>query len=257
MIHPTAVIHPTAKIADNTTIGPFCIIEEDVVIAENCQLQSHSVIGKRTTMGSNNQVFPFSCIGTQSQDKKYRGATSRLQIGNDNVFREQVTIHKSTEADKPTSIGNHNHFLTLSHVAHDCTVGNHVVVSHCAGLAGHSIVEDYAVLSGYSGVHQFARIGQYGFLGGAAIATKDLPPYTILEKSGKIRGLNSIGLKRNNFSDSSIKALKSAYKLLFLDKQTELKIALETLESDRELMANKHVTHLLNFIKTSQRGVFR
>ncbi len=256
MIHPTAIISPNASIGENTEIGPYCVIEDNVTLGDHCKLHSHVVIHGTTTIGSHNEFFPFASIGIKSQDLKYQAEPTYLQIGSHNVFRENTTIHRGTNAESPTTIGSHNLFLAYSHVAHDCTVGNHIILSNNGTLAGHVTVGDHAILSGLAGVHQFCRIGEHAMIGGMTKIVQDAPPFMIIDGNpGILRGVNQVGLQRRDFSPNDILAIRNTYKKLFLRKDTELTGAIQAL--DPTLAQNPLVSSLIGFIQSSQRGVTR
>ena len=255
MIHSTAIIDPTAKIGENVNIGPFCVIGADVEIGSNCVLHSHVVVKGPSKIGSGNHFFQFSSIGEDCQDKKYAGEPTRLIVGDNNVFRESVTVHRGTVQDEGlTSIGSNNLFMAYAHVAHDCRVGNHGIFANNCTLAGHIHVGDYAILGGLTAVHQFCHIGAHAFVGGGAIILKDLPPYVMLGNDGKPHGVNSEGLKRRGFSADSVMAIKRAYRTVFR-KGLTAKESVEMLEE----AANEYseVAEMRNFIAQSSRGIIR
>lgn len=234
--------------------GPYCVIEDDVVVGANNILHSNVVIQGSTTIGDSNEFFPFSVIGSIGQSYLVPHESPALVIGDRNVFRENTTVHCSTVAAKPTSIGNDNFFLCYSHVAHDCQVGNHCVLSHNAGIAGFVIVEDYAIVSAMCGSHQFVRIGAHCITGGLTKIVKDVPPFMIVDGNpGTVRGVNIVGLKRRGSDAEDVHALKEAYKTLFLKKDINFGKALEELRSG-ELASNTHVKSLIDFSSESMRG---
>lgn len=256
MIHPTAIVSPDAKIGTDTEIGPYCVIEANVTLGDRCKLHSHVVIHGHTTIGDENEFFPFAAIGTKSQDLKYAGEPTALTIGNRNVFRENTTVHRGTEDGSPTRVGSDNLCLSYSHIAHDCQVGNHVILSNNGTLAGHVHVDDHAIISGLSAVHQFCRVGAHAITGGISKIVQDIPPFTIVDGNpATVRGINQVGLQRRGFSDEDIRALRTAYKKLFLKKDTNLAEAVAALDPD--LAKNPRVAHLLEFINSSERGVIR
>jgi len=256
-IHPTAVISDKAEIAEGVIIGPYCVIGDNVKIGAGSELKSHVVIDGYTTIGERNLFFPFAAIGQLTQDLKYDGEPTSLVIGDDNTFRENCTIHRSTDKNIPTRIGNHNLFLCYSHVAHDCQVGNHVIMSNNGTLAGHVTVDDHAIISGFAAVHQFCRVGKHAMIGGCCKVVQDVPPYCIVDGNpSETRGINQIGLQRRGFSDESIRDLKVAYRKTLFKKKQNLGELVHSFEEVRE-DENAEVTHLLDFIKTSQRGIIR
>lgn len=257
MIHPSAVISPKANISPDCEIGPFCVIEENVELGAGCQLHSHVVIHGHSKIGARNEFFPFAAIGIKTQDLKYAGEPTTLLIGDDNVFRENTTIHRGSVENSPTVIGNHNLFLAYTHVAHDCRVGDHNILSNLAQLAGHIVVGNHVIIAGISGVHQFVRIGDHAMIGGASKIVQDVPPFVIVDGNpATIRAVNQIGLQRRGFSAEDLSALKKAYRKLFLKKEINLATALENLENE-ECAKNEKVIELVEFIKKSERGIIR
>jgi len=254
-IHPTAIIHPRAELGADCEIGPYCVLGEHVALGDRCKLHSHVVIDGHTRLGVDNEVFPFAALGLKSQDLKWKGGVTRLEIGSRNVIRESVTIHSSTAETEVTRIGDDNLFLIHSHVAHDCQVGSHVIISAYAGIAGHVQVEDHAILSAYAGVHQFCRVGCYTILGGAAKVTQDAPPYMLVDGSpAETKTVNKIGLERHGFPPETIATLRQAYKIIFREGLA-IGNALARIES--ELPALPEIRHLVEFIRASKRGVCR
>lgn len=255
-IHPTAIIAPDAQLAEGVEVGPYSIIGSDVIIGKNTVIGPHAVIDDYTHIGEGCRIFQFCSIGAPPQDLKFGGEKTRVVIGNFNTIREFVTIHRSTMADiGVTILGDHNLIMAYCHIAHNCKLGNHIIMSNVATLAGHIHVEDYAIVSGLSGVHQFTRIGAHSMIGGASAVGKDVPPYTIaVGNHAKLFGLNLIGLKRRNFSENTIEALKSAYRIIFRSDLL-LEAALEKTQNEVEDLPE--VRHLIDFIKKSERGICR
>ena len=257
MIHPTAVIDPNAKIADGVEIGAYSVVGAHVKIGEGSVLKSHVVIEGHTTIGENNTFFPFSAIGQVTQDLKYVGEPTALIIGNHNTFRENTTIHRGTTENIPTRIGDHNLFLSYSHVAHDCQVGNHCILSNNGTLGGHCELGDYAIISGLSGTHQFCRIGEHSLVGGCTKIVQDVPPYMIVDGSpAAVRSPNLIGLQRRGFDGAERRSIKNAYKKLFLTKKQSLGELVSELEAS-DSASETHVARLIDFIRGSERGVIR
>lgn len=255
MIHPTAIIDPTARIGDDTEIGAYCVIGAEVTIGQGCSFANHVTVAGPTTIGDGNRFFPYSSIGHRSQDLKYENEPTYLEIGNNNSFREFCTINRGTAPGAKTVIGDHNNFLAYSHVAHDCTVGNHVIFSNNGTLAGHVIVEDHAVIGGLSGVHQFCRVGRHAILGGCTKIVQDVPPFMIADGNpAEVRGINQVGLERRGFSPEEIRSLREAYRLLW---RTELNVKQACAAIRDQLPINPHLAHLLEFIETSKRGIVR
>jgi len=255
-IHPTAIINPNAEIEEEVVIGAFCIISEGVHIKKGTKLISNVIIEGNTTIGENCSVYPFASIGLPPQDLKYKGEKTGLTIGNNNIIREYITIHRaSVGGDGVTTIGDNNFLMAYVHIAHDCKIGNSVIMSNLATLAGHVVLEDYAYIGGLVAIHQFTRIGTYAMVGGFSGVGQDIPPYTMASGArAKLFGLNTIGLKRHGFSDSMINDLKKAYKILFREKRT-LKDAIKKVQE--ELPYTDEIRHLIEFIQKNKRGICR
>ncbi len=257
MIHPTAVVHPTAEIAEGVEIGPYSIIGENVILGEGTRVGPHVVICRDTVIGKNCQILQFGSIGEIPQDLKYSGEETRVIIGDHNVIREYVTIHRaSVHGDGKTELGNHNFLMAYAHVAHDCKIGNHVIMANGATLGGHIEIEDYAILGGLSAAHQFVRIGTHCIISGLTGIPQDIPPYTMAAgERARLYGLNVTGLKRHHFPEETLRSLKKAYRLLFRAK-APLTQALQRVLDD-EIASVPEVAHLVDFIKRSERGVCR
>jgi len=253
MIHHTAVIHARAEIGADCEIGPYCVIGENVVLGDKCRLHSHVVIDGLTTLGKGNEIFPFASIGLKTQDLKWAGGVTRTQIGDCNTFREYVTIHSATGNGEVTVVGSHNHILAYGHLAHNVTLGDHIIMSNVGTLAGHVTVEDHAVIGGLAAVHQFCRIGRMALIGGCSKVVQDVVPYMLSDGNpAKTRTVNKVGLERNGISDKAHSALKKAYKILFREGLITTN-ALSRIES--ELPPLPEVKHLIEFIRTSTRGI--
>lgn len=252
-IHPTAIVHPGAQISADCFIGPYCIIGEHVSLGEACRLHAHVVMDGHTTLGCRNEIFPFACIGLRTQDLKWKGGMTRTEIGDDNTFREYVTIHSATQDGDVTRVGSHNHLLAYCHVAHNALIGNHVIMSNVATLAGHVKVEDYAVIGGLAAVHQFCRIGTMSIIGGCSKVVQDVPPFMLVDGNpGQTRTVNKVGMKRNGVSEEAQTAIKQAYKLLFREGLT-IPNALARIEA--ELPSLPEIQHLVAFARSSERGL--
>jgi UDP-N-acetylglucosamine acyltransferase len=255
-IHPQAVVHPGAQIGPGVKIGAFTTIGEQVRIGKNTHIDSHVVVDGLTEIGEDCRIFPFVSVGTAPQALRYRGEPTRVTIGSGNVIREFVTINRGTpEGGGTTAVGNGNFIMAYSHIAHDCKIGNQVIMSNGATLAGHILVEDYAIIGGLVAVHQFVRVGCYAILGGASAAPQDIPPYTTASGNrAKLFGLNLVGLKRHHFPEATIGALKQAYRIIFRC-HLPLRKAIE--RAEQEVSMSPEVTHFLEFLKTSKRGICR
>jgi UDP-N-acetylglucosamine acyltransferase len=257
VIHPSAIVSPLAKIGNKVRIGPFCVIGAGVELGDECVLHSHVVLDGHSKFGRGNEFFPFACIGGKSQDLKYAGEPTSLEVGDHNVFRENCTVHRGTHADLPTRIGSNNLLLCYSHVAHDCQLGDHIILSNSVGLAGHIVVEDHAIISGCAAAHQFCRIGKHSIIGGLSKIVQDVPPFMIVDGNpAATRGVNLVGLQRRGFAEDDIRAIKSAYKKLFFKKDGNLADSLSSLKATHAA-DTPQVAHLIHFIENSQRGVTR
>ena len=257
VIHPSAIISPLAKIGNEVRIGPYCVVGANVELGDECVLHSHVVIEGHATIGRGNEFFPFSCIGGKTQDLKYIGEPTYLEVGDHNVFRENCTVHRGSQEELPTRIGSHNLLLCYTHVAHDCQMGDHIILSNSVGLAGHVEVEDYAIISGIAGIHQFCRVGMHSIVGGLSKIIQDVAPFTIVDgHPATTRGLNVVGLQRRGFADEDLRALKAAYKKLFLKKDSNLATALSSLKATHDA-DTPQVARLIRFIESSERGITR
>ena len=255
MIHPSAIIDPSAKIADNVTIGPWTFIGADVEIGAGCNIASHVVIKGPTVMGSGNKIYQFSTIGDDTPDKKYNGEPTKLIIGNDNLIREGVTIHRGTVQDNSeTVIGNNNLLMAYAHIGHDCVIGDNVIMVNNASISGHVHVGDWAILSGYSLVHQFVHIGTHCFVGPAAFVYHDIPAYvTAFGSPAEPRTINREGLKRRGFTADQIALINQAYKLLY---RRGLQLE-EAIKSISEISDDPAIKMFLTSLAHSTRGIIR
>ena len=253
-IHHTAIVDPGAVIGANVTIGPFCVVEDNTIIGDNCSLDSFVQIKSFTRMGKGNSIHSNAVLGDAPQYLGFKGDETTLEIGDNNIFREFVTVNRGTvEAGGRTCIGNDCMLMAYVHVAHDCQLGNNVIIANSSNLAGHVHVGDHVTISGMSGIHQFVRIGEYAFIGGMAGFTKDLPPYMLATGiRGVLHGPNSIGLRRHGFDSKTCMAIKKAYRIIFrsgLTKDESLEMA------EKELSAFPEVMKLITFVRESERGV--
>ncbi|MFZ4701906.1 MAG: acyl-ACP--UDP-N-acetylglucosamine O-acyltransferase [Candidatus Methylumidiphilus sp.] len=256
MIHPTAIIDPSADLAGDVSVGPFCLIGPEVQIDAGTTVGSHVVIKGPTKIGKNNRIFQFSSIGEDTQDMKYRGELTRLEIGDSNIIREFCTIHRGTIQDKAlTQVGSHNLLMAYTHVAHDCIVGSHVIMANAASIAGHVQVEDHSILGGFTLVHQFCKIGQYSFSAMGSIISRDLPPYVLVGgQPTKPHGINAVGLERRGFSQEAIRQIKKAYKIVY-KSGLKLETAIEAL--DEMVEETPEIECLVTFLKQTQRSILR
>jgi UDP-N-acetylglucosamine acyltransferase len=251
-VHPTAIIDPTAQIGDGVDIGPFSVVGPNVRIGDGTQLGPHVVIVRDTTIGSACRVHPGAVLGGDPQDLKYGGETAPLLVGDRTVVRECVTINRGTEARGRTEIGADCLLMAYSHVAHDCVLGNHVVIANSVNMGGHCTLGDWVIVGGITPIHQFVQIGDHAFVGGSSAVRKDVPPF--VKAAGdplRLFGLNTVGLQRRGFSDEERAALRRAYRLLFQSKSN----LREALRTAREELSGTHVEALLTFIEGSERGI--
>jgi UDP-N-acetylglucosamine acyltransferase len=257
MIHSSAVVDPKADIASDVEIGPFTVIEAGVRIGKGTRIGPHVVVREGTEIGARCQIYQFSSVGEAPQAIAYRGEKTTLTLGDENVIREFVTLHRGTPSGGGrTVIGNRNFIMAYSHVAHDCQLGNYVVMANGATLAGHITIEDHAVIGGLSAVHQFCRVGTHAFISGLTGVSLDIPPYMLASGGrAKLFGLNTVGLKRAGFSEEGLRALKKAYRIIFRTGLVFEK-ALESIDADGELRTPE-VRHLLEFLQHSKRGFSR
>ncbi|GAB3034966.1 MULTISPECIES: acyl-ACP--UDP-N-acetylglucosamine O-acyltransferase [Oleiagrimonas] len=257
MIHASAQIDPKARLADNVQVGAFSVIGADVEIGAGTVIGPHVVIEGPTRIGEGNHIHSFASIGGDAQDKKYHGERTELIIGDNNVFREFVTINRGTgDGGGATRIGNDNWFLAYVHIAHDCQVGNHTVFSNNASLAGHVEVGDWVIMAGFSGVHQFCKIGDHAFVGMGCLVGADVPPFVIMGKQehGRPRGINSEGLKRRGFEPERIATIRRAYRTLYM---AGLPLAEARERLNEQAGSSEDVQAMLDFIDSSERSLKR
>src|SRR6266404_3312195 len=254
-IHATAIVDPAAEIGAGTVIGPYCVVGPDVVLGPNCWLQQHVTLCGPMRAGTQNKFYASCSIGQQTQDLKYQGEPTYLEIGDENTFREFVTVNRSTTADGKTRIGHRGNYLAYSHIGHDCSVGDEVVFSNNGTLAGHVQVGDHAIMGGLTAVHQFCRLGPYAITGGCSKIVQDVPPFMIADGNpAKVRGINVVGLERSGFPAETIKAIKEAFRLIYRSKYNTRQ-AIEAIQQG--LPASAEITQILEFIQKSERGIIR
>jgi len=256
MIHPQAIVDPSAKIADDVTIGPFSVIGANVEIDSGTTVASHVVINGPTKIGKDNEIFQFASIGEKPQDLKFDNDPTELIVGDRNKIREYVTLHRGTPGGgNVTKIGNDNLLMASVHVAHDCVVGNNIILANATALAGHVVVDDYVILGGYTTVHQFTRIGAHAFTGFSTAIDRDvLPFFTVAGNRARAVGINKEGLKRRGFSPESIRALQEAFKLL-IKSSCSHKVALEKVGEIAQ--HDDNVRMMVDFLDASERGWIR
>ncbi len=255
MKQPLAYIHPEAKIADNVVVDPFTTIDQDVVIGEGCHIGPNVTIMSGVRIGKNCRIYPGAVIGAAPQDLKYQGEYTLVEIGDNTTIRECVTINKGTSAKNKTVIGNNCLIMAYVHVAHDCTVGNNVILVNSTQLAGEVVVEDWAILGGTTAVHQFVRIGKHAMISGGSLVRKDVPPFTKVGREPlSFAGVNSIGLRRRNFSNEKIREIQDIYRYIY-QKDLNTTQAIELIESEVPTSAERD--EVLTFVKNSERGIIR
>ena len=256
-IHPTALIDSKAEIDSSVEIGPFCVIGPDVKIGADSVIKSHVVINGHTTIGCHNEIYQFASVGEVNQDKKYKGEPTQLIIGDNNVIRENATIHRGTIQDNGiTVIGSHNLFMASTHVGHDCIIGDHNIMANFAALAGHVKVENHTILGGYTGVHQFCQVNSYSMCGMGSMVVKDIPRYVMVSGDpAKAHGMNFEGMRRRGMSPEIIRSLRTAYKTIYR-KGFTLEFALKELEQG-DLFHIPEVADFILSIRRSKRGIVR
>lgn len=253
-IDATARVAPTAELADGVVVGPYCVIGPHVRIGEGTELRSHVVIDGFVTIGRQNVIYPFVTIGLEPQDVKYGGEPTRVEIGDHNLIREFVSIHRGTPGGRGvTTVGNHVFLMAYAHVAHDCQVGDYVIMTNAASLAGHVVVEDHAVIGAFSGIHQFCRVGQYSFIGAFSAVSQDVLPFAkVAGNRARVYGVNTLGLRRGGFTTEVIDLIKRAF-ILLLRSRLPIPEALRRIRT--ELPPHPELEALCRFVETSQRGI--
>ena len=248
LIHPTAVIHPRAELHPTVEVGAYAVIGERVKIGPQTKIGAHAIIDGLTEIGARNQIFPGAAIGLEPQDLKYQGSLTRVNIGDDNLIREYVTINRATQPGESTTIGNHNLLMAYVHVGHNCSIADQVIIANAVALAGHVKIESQARLSGVLGVHQFVHIGRLSMVGGLSRIDRDVPPYMLIEGNpSRVRSLNKIGLQRAGLTPEDLDLLKKTFRILYRSGYT-LNQALAELDL---LPENHHLQHLRKFVQES------
>ena len=254
-IHPTAVIDPSAEIGADCEIGPYCVIGAGVVLGEGCWLQHHISLTGPSRFGKGNRFFSFCALGQRTQDLKYSGEPTYLEVGDENTFREFVTVNRGTAPGESTRIGSRGNFLAYCHIAHDCIVGNDVIFSNNGTLAGHVTVEDHVVFGGFTAVHQFCRLGQHAMTGGCSKIVQDVPSFMIADGNpARVRGINKVGLDRHGFSAEAARALKEAYRILY---RSNLNVGQAVEQMRSQLPDIPELEHLIAFVMKSERGIIK
>jgi len=254
-IHPTAVVDPEAEIAPDVVVGPYCVVGREVTIGAGCWLQNQVTICGPVKIGTGNRFHSFCSIGQQTQDLKYAGEPTYLEIGNDNCFREFVTVNRATAIGSVTRVGNRGNFLAYSHIAHDCVVEDDVIFSNNGTLAGHVLVQSHAIIGGLTAIHQYCRIGKHAITGGCSKIVQDVPPFLIADGNpAEIRGVNVVGLERRGVPPETIRVLKESYRILYRAKLNTKQAVEELRKSFGEVVEAKE---LIEFIEQSERGIIR
>lgn len=254
-IHPTAIVDPSAEIGEGAVIGPYCVVEKNVVLGDDCWLQHHVTLCGPSRIGRGNQFYAFASIGQRTQDLKYAGEPTHLEIGDGNTFREFATVNRGTAPGAFTRVGHRGNFLAYSHIAHDCIVGDDVIFSNNGTLAGHVTVGDHAVIGGLTAVHQFCRIGRFAITGGCSKIVQDVPPFMIADGNpAEVRGINNVGMERHGFAPETVKQIKEAYRIIYRAKLNVTQ-AVERIRG--ELSPTPEIAQLIEFLETSQRGIIR
>lgn len=256
MIHPSAHVHPSARLAPDVTVGPFAIIEAETILGPGCRIAAHAVVKARVELGAGVRVDHFAVVGGDPQDLSFDPATaSGTFVGERTVIREHVTIHRATQAGQRTIVGADGLLMAGSHVAHDCIVGDHVILANGSAFAGHCVVEDHVICGGLSGVHQFSRLGRFAFISGGAMVTMDIPPYcTAQGDRAALAGLNTVGLTRSGFTSEQVSRIKGAYKVLF---RSGLGLREALAHVAAEFGGHPEIDHFVRFIEGSERGIAR
>ncbi len=255
MIDPRAVVDPGARLAEDVQVGAFAVIGAQVEIGPGCRIGPHAVLQGPARLGANNQVFPFASIGAAPQDRKYRDEDTRLEIGDDNVFRECCTVNRGTTASGVTKVGNDNLCMAYTHVAHDCVVGDHCIMANYATLGGHVELGDWVIMAGYSGIHQFCKVGAHAFLANNTAVTRDVPPYVLVTgQPARPHSINSEGLKRRGFSEQQIRNLRNAYKALY---RSGLKLAEATQQLQTLVQDQPELEIFVGFLGQATRSIVR
>ena len=254
-VHPSAIVDPAAVLGEGVKIGPHCVIGPGVTLGDRCHLHGHVVISGPTIIGADNEFYPFACLGQRSQDLKYEGEPTYLEIGSGNTFREFVTVHRATAPGGVTRVGNGGNFLAYSHIAHDCLVGDEVIFSNNGTLAGHVEVGDRAVVGGLTAIHQFCRIGRLAISGGCSKIVQDVPPFMMVDGNpARVRHINQVGMERAGFSRETVRIIKDAFRILY---RSDLNTAQALPRLAEEFTGQPEIQQLIDFVRESKRGIIR
>jgi len=254
-IHPTAIVDPDAHLGNDVVVGPYSIIGPGVVLGDSCWLQHHVTLCGPARIGKGNRFYAYASIGQQTQDLKYQGEPTWLEMGDHNTFREFTTVHRATSPGDATRIGSRGNFLAYAHIAHDCIVGDDVIFSNNGTLAGHVQVGDHAIIGGLTAIHQFCRIGRFAILGGCTKIVQDVPPFMIADGNpAEIRGINKVGMERNGFSAETMREIKEAYRILYRS-ECNVKQGAELIRE--KLQPLPEILQLLDFLASTERGITR
>ena len=254
-VHPSAIVDPQAVLGEGVEIGPNCLVGPGVTLGDRCRLHGHVVLSGPTTIGADNEFYPFACVGQRSQDLKYEGEPTYLEIGSGNTFREFVTVHRATAPGGVTRVGNGGNFLSYSHIAHDCVVGDDVIFSNNGTLAGHVEVGDRAVVGGLTAIHQFCRFGRLAISGGCSKIVQDVPPFMMVDGNpARVRHINQVGMERAGFSRETIRMIKEAFRILY---RSDLNTAQALPRLSEEFKDQPEIQQLIDFVRDSKRGIIR
>jgi UDP-N-acetylglucosamine acyltransferase len=253
LIHPTAIVHPSAKLGSDITVGPYAVIEEDVEIGDDCRIGAHAVIKRYTRIGARTRIYEHAVIGGEPQDIKFKDERSYLELGEENSIREFCTLHRASGEDEVTRVGSRNFFMVGVHIAHNCVIGDDNIFANDVALAGHIVIEDHVFLSNNVGAHQFVRMGRHAMVGGKSKIVQDVLPFFITDGNPpRVRGVNSVGLRRAGFSRDARAGLKQAFQVLFRNN-----LPIEEALAELKRLDDPNVAHLIDFISSSTRGFTR
>ena len=252
-IDPHAIVSPKAQLGENVQVGPFTIVEDDVVIGDDTHIASNVLIASGSRIGKECHIYHGAVLGTPPQDLKYRGETTTLEVGDHTTIREYATLNRGTHDRWKTTVGSNCFIMAYVHIAHDCDVGNHVILANCVNMAGHVVIEEHSIIGGVTPIHQFVHIGRHAMIGGGFRVPKDVPPYVLAGHEPMVyQGLNMVGLKRRNFSIEAINTLESTYRILY---QSHLNVSQALERIGKEVPQTEEVKHVVDFVSSSKRGI--